>query len=137
MIYMPWFSRKHLFVSVSFSFHLFILWLSLLLYTSLSPSSRLGRIEQFAGRVRSVLQSAGQDPTAHLSDPVNAYQLVNRFINGWANLHDDIYDDNSQGLSVLYMFFRKAYSPYQLSVARFHIRVLMIGSTSASSYNFS
>ena len=60
---------------------------------------RLDRIEQFANRVQTALASAGDDPSSHLSDPVNAYQLVNRYTNGWASLHDDVYDDNGQGLS--------------------------------------
>ena len=62
--------------------------------------TRLNRIEQFANRVSMAVDSASQDPSAHLSDPVNAYQLVNRFINGWAALHDDVYDENGQGLYV-------------------------------------
>ena len=57
-------------------------------------------MEQFAGRVRLALTSASQDPSTHLSDPVNAYQLVNRFINGWNTLYDDIYEDNGQGLHI-------------------------------------
>ena len=60
-------------------------------------SCRLDRIEQFGNRVRSALASADKDPKAHLYDPVNAFQLVNRYINGWATIHDDIYDDNGQG----------------------------------------
>ena len=62
---------------------------------------RLNRIEQLANRVRSALISASADPTAHLYDPVNAFQLVNRFINGWEQIHDDIHDDNGQGVCVL------------------------------------
>ena len=64
------------------------------------PSVRLDRIEQFGNRVRSALHSAGKDPTAHLYDPVNAFQLVNRYINGWGNIHDDIYEDNGQGVCI-------------------------------------
>ncbi|CAI8018519.1 Prolyl 4-hydroxylase subunit alpha-2 [Geodia barretti] len=69
---------------------------------------RLVRMEQFAGRVRLALTSASQDPSTHLSDPVNAYQLVNRFINGWNTLYDDIYEDNGQGLmaNISYYNFR-------------------------------
>ena len=69
-------------------------------YPSLSLI-RLNRIEGFVSRVSGVLQAASQDPSAHLYDPVNAYQLVNRFINGWAKLHKDVYDENGQGLLVL------------------------------------
>ncbi|CAI7999257.1 Prolyl 4-hydroxylase subunit alpha-2 [Geodia barretti] len=69
---------------------------------------RLGRVEQFADRVRLALTSASQDPSTHLSDPVNAYQLVNRFTNGWATLHDHVYEDNAQGLmaNISYYNFR-------------------------------
>ena len=59
--------------------------------------SRLQRVEGFADRVRSALEAASADPTAHLYDPVNAFQLVNRYINGWGALHDDLYKDNAQG----------------------------------------
>ena len=69
-------------------------------YPSLSLI-RLNRIEGFVSRVSGVLQAASQDPSAYLYDPVNAYQLVNRFINGWAKLHKDVYDENGQGLLVL------------------------------------
>ena len=58
---------------------------------------RLDRIEGFVSRVSGALQAASQDPSAHLYDPVNAYQLVNRFINGWAKLHKDVYDENGKG----------------------------------------
>lgn len=45
------------------------------------------------------LEAAGSDPTAHLYDPVNAFQLVNRYINGWGTIHEDIYEDNEEGKS--------------------------------------
>ena len=67
------------------------------------PLPRLDRIEQFASRVKLALQSASGDPSTHLSDPVNAYQLVNRFLNGWASLYDDVYEDNGQGLYFVYV----------------------------------
>ena len=40
------------------------------------------------------------DPQHHLGDPINAYQLVNRYTNGWMELHDSIYMDNGQGMCV-------------------------------------
>lgn len=59
---------------------------------------RLNRIEKFGNQVRMALEAAGSDPTAHLYDPVNAFQLVNRYINGWGTIHEDIYEDNEEAL---------------------------------------
>jgi prolyl 4-hydroxylase len=51
--------------------------------------SRLKRIEEFASKVKGVLHSATE---GHLSNPINAYQLINRYANGWMKLDEDIYN---------------------------------------------
>ena len=62
---------------------------------------RLQSLEEFAGRVKRVSDVVGDDPSSHLFDPVNAFQLVNRYFNGWMTLHDNLYQDNAQGKSLL------------------------------------
>jgi len=47
--------------------------------------------------VKRVSDAVGDDPSSHLFDPVNAFQLVNRYYNGWMTLHDSVYKDNAQG----------------------------------------
>ena len=60
--------------------------------------SRLQALEDFGNRVQRALDVIDEeDPSQHLYDPVNAFQLVNRYINGWMVLHDTLYEDNAQG----------------------------------------
>ena len=59
--------------------------------------SRLKKLEDFAGRVQHAQDLAGEDPSSHLYNPVNAFQLVNRYSNGWMTLHHQLYEDNAKG----------------------------------------
>ena len=54
-------------------------------------------LEEFSSRVQRATEAAGDDLSAHLFDPVNAFQLVNRYTNGWMKLDDTVYQDNSGG----------------------------------------
>ena len=58
---------------------------------------RIQRLEEFAGKVEKAQALAGDNPPAHLYNPVNAFQLVNRYSNGWMTLHDQLYEDNAKG----------------------------------------
>ena len=60
-------------------------------------SCRLSELEKFAGQVEKALDSVGEDPEEHLYNPVNAFQLTNRYTNGWMKLHENVYSDNAQG----------------------------------------
>jgi prolyl 4-hydroxylase len=54
-------------------------------------------LEEFAAKVGRAQSLAGDNPSAHLFNPVNAFQLVNRYSNGWMKLHDKLYEDNAKG----------------------------------------
>lgn len=61
-------------------------------------SHRLKELERFADRITYAHGLfEGKPPSTHLHDPVNAFQLVNRYANGWMKLHDNVYSDNSKG----------------------------------------
>ena len=60
-------------------------------------TSRLAHLELFSKQVETALGAAGAGVLEHLHDPVNAFQLVNRYSNGWMKLHDKVYQDNAQG----------------------------------------
>ena len=72
-----------------------------LTHTHTHTRCRLQSLEEFAGRVKRVSEVVGDDPSSHLFDPVNAFQLVNRYYKGWMTLHDDLYQDNAQGKLLL------------------------------------
>lgn len=65
---------------------------------------RLQELEEFSDRV---LQAhnlySGKPAATHLYDPVNAFQLVNRYANTWMKLQDNVYTDNSKGYTVAYI----------------------------------
>ena len=54
-------------------------------------------MEEFATKVSRAQALAGDNPSAHLFNPVNAFQLVNRYSNGWMKIHDKLYEDNAKG----------------------------------------
>ena len=54
-------------------------------------------MEDFAAKVGRAQSLAGDNPPAHLFNPVNAFQLVNRYSNGWMKIHDKLYEDNAKG----------------------------------------
>ncbi len=57
-----------------------------------------GHVEIFANSVNHAFDLfADKDVSSYLYDPVNAFQLVNRYNNGWMKLHEHVYTDNSQG----------------------------------------
>lgn len=58
---------------------------------------RLRSLEEFAAKVGRAQALAGDNPSAHLFNPVNAFQLVNRYSNGWMKIHDKLYEDNAKG----------------------------------------
>ena len=59
---------------------------------------RLKELETFASRVSEAhALFSGQDRSTHLYDPVNAFQVVNRYSNKWLQLHSNLYTDNSKG----------------------------------------
>ncbi|XP_019849479.1 PREDICTED: prolyl 4-hydroxylase subunit alpha-2-like isoform X2 [Amphimedon queenslandica] len=57
---------------------------------------KLKVLESFAKRVEGALDTMGGDIAQHLHDPVNAFQLTNRFTNGWMKMHEIVYSDNGQ-----------------------------------------
>lgn len=59
---------------------------------------RLKLLESFAGRVEKALNVSSGHVSQHLHDPVNAFQLTNRYTNGWMKMHENIYHDNGQGI---------------------------------------
>ena len=63
---------------------------------------RLRGLEEFASKVDRAQRLAGDSPSAHLFNPVNAFQLVNRYSNGWMKLHDKLYEDNAKGKSYVF-----------------------------------
>ena len=54
-------------------------------------------MEEFAAKVGRAQNLAGESPSGHLTNPVNAFQLVNRYSNGWMKIHDKLYEDNAKG----------------------------------------
>jgi prolyl 4-hydroxylase len=59
---------------------------------------RLKELEDFSSRVSEAHSLYSGHPAAtHLHDPVNAFQLVNRYFNKWMHLQDNVYTDNSKG----------------------------------------
>ena len=65
--------------------------------TMISHVHRIQRLAEFAGKVQRAQDLVGDNPSAHLFNPVNAFQLVNRYSNGWMTLHDQLYEDNAKG----------------------------------------
>ncbi len=62
-------------------------------------SNRLQFLEDLSERVSEAHGLYdGLPPSTHLGDPVNAFQLVNRYSNGWMKLQDHVYLDNSKGI---------------------------------------
>ena len=63
---------------------------------------RLRELEEFSERVSDAHNLYNGQPTStHLYHPVNAFQLVNRYSNGWMKLHDNVYRDNSRGIGMI------------------------------------
>ena len=61
-------------------------------------SSRLQVLEDFSEHVSKVHSLySGKSPSTHLYDPINAFQLVNRYSNRWKQLHNTVYEDNAKG----------------------------------------
>ena len=58
---------------------------------------RLKQLERFAESVGTALESASQDVSQYLYDPVNAFQLVNRYNGWWAKLHELVFAETGQG----------------------------------------
>ena len=59
---------------------------------------RLQQLEEFSSLVSKAHDLYhGQAAATHLYDPVNAFQLVNRYFNMWMKLHENVYADNSKG----------------------------------------
>ena len=54
-------------------------------------------MERFAESVGAALEPAGQDVSQYLYDPVNAFQLVNRYNGWWAKLHELVFAETGQG----------------------------------------
>ena len=49
---------------------------------------RLEELERFAERVNSSLGKSREEPSQYLHHPVNIFQLLNRYYNGWLKLLD-------------------------------------------------
>lgn len=65
---------------------------------------RLKHLEDFSAGVSEAHDLySGQPASTHLHDPVNAFQLVNRYFNTWMKLHNNVYSDNSKGKVVFIM----------------------------------
>jgi len=63
--------------------------------------SSLKELETFASRVSAAHSLySRQSGSAHLYDPVNAFQVVNRYYNKWLSLHSNLYTDNSKCTSM-------------------------------------
>ena len=60
-------------------------------------------LERFSDRVEEALEAVS-DVSQHLHDPVNAFQMMNRYTNGWMNLHENVYAENGQGI-IIYTFY--------------------------------
>lgn len=63
---------------------------------------RLKNLEKFVEKVNEAIDTSDKTDN-YLFNPVNAFQLVNRYKNGWLKLHENIYTDNSQG-TILYCY---------------------------------
>lgn len=59
--------------------------------------SRLDELDRFADSVEKSLEKSGNDPSQYLHHPVNVFQLLNRYYNGWMKLGDMVYQDNARG----------------------------------------
>ena len=59
---------------------------------------RLDELERFAERVNSSMDKFREETSQYLHHPVNIFQLLDRYYNGWMKLHDSIYSgDNREG----------------------------------------
>ena len=59
---------------------------------------RLQQLEKFSEVVTHAHSLySGKPVSTHLYDPINAFQLVNRYANKWMKLQDHVYIDNSKG----------------------------------------
>ena len=71
---------------------------------------RLGELEKFAERVNSSLDKSGEQPSQYLHHPVNIFQLLNRYYNGWVKLRNSISHMNSgKGWSCMHVL--NGYNP--------------------------
>ena len=66
--------------------------------------TRLKELEIFSSRVSEAHSLySGQPASTHLHDPINAFQLVNRYSNMWLKLQDNVYMENSKGKVVCWV----------------------------------
>ena len=95
--------------------------------------------------MKRVSDVVGDDPSSHLFDPVNAFQLVNRYFNGWMTLHDNLYQDNAQGKSLLSSPFvarvllcksTSTYPPPISSSPHTHTHIDLMANISMNRYRF-
>lgn len=68
----------------------------------ISLVDRLKALEKFADKIDEAIETADK-ATNYLFNPVNAFQLVNRYKNGWLKLHEHVYADNGQGICLSYI----------------------------------
>jgi prolyl 4-hydroxylase len=65
-----------------------------------TEKNRLKELEEFSEKVERALNLVDEmeHTEDHLHDPVNAFQLTNRFTNGWMILHENVYQDNAESI---------------------------------------